>query len=302
MRIVENPKKEEKLIREIIKKYGHTPDHNFDWLMCCADEGEPQVAVFEDKYLIWCFVNKKEWVICTDPVAQTETHKKILSELINYLLSKNTDKIFFLDVRGGVNNFCKETYLDHYFIEYELVWPILNMEKFDSSLPGGHFKTIRNAKNKFYKENNIEIFSIISVNKKDLHEVVDCWKKHRDKSGIENIFQNRYHKMIDNNFHGTKSARAMAVNGKISGFNAGWETPNVPGDYSAAIGIHDFSTKDLGLALLLEDLEGIKKAGYKTCDLEGSEPTPLKFKMQFLPEKTYKTYSFYIIAAPKEKL
>lgn len=294
MRIIENPQTENVLIKEIIKNHGHTPDHNFDWLMCCADEGEPQIAIFEEKYLIWCFVNEQEWIIYTDPVAPIEMHQKLLEQLMEYLVSKNIDKILFLDVREHINSFYKEKYSKIYLLDYELVWPILNMENFDLLLTGGHFKSIRNAKNKFFRENNVEIISALSTDKKDLHEVVDRWQKHRVEAGIKEIFPNRYHKMIDNNFLGVKSARVMAVNGKIVGFNAGWETPNKTGDFSAAIGIHDFSIKDLGLILLLEDLEWIKKAGYKTCDLEGSENTALKFKMQFLPEKTYKTYTFYL--------
>ena len=296
MRIIENPKKEEKLVRKIIEKHGHTPDHNFDWFMYCADEGNPQIAVFEDKYLILGFANKKEWIIFSDPVAPTEIHRNLVDEIVEYLLGKNTEKIYFLDTRESINSFCKEKYFPYYVFDYELTWPVFNMEKFNPLLPGGHFKSIRNAKNKFYKENEVKIVPTSSVNQNDLHEIVDRWKEHRARAGIEEIFQNRYHKMIDNNFAGTKSARVMVVNDHAVGFNAGWKTPNTPNDYSAAIGIHDFSVKDLGLALLLEDLEWVKKAGYKTCDLEGSDPAPLKFKMQFLPEKIYKTYSFYLKA------
>jgi len=294
MRIIENPQTENVLIKEIIKKHGHTPDHNFDWLMYCADEGKPKIAIFEEKYLIWCFVNEQEWIIYTDPIAPVEIHQKLINELINYLISENNNKILFLDVREHINNFYKEKYSKNYLLDYELVWPILNMENFDLLLPGGHFKSIRNAKNKFFKENKVEIAPALSIDKNDLHKIVDRWQKHRLEAGIKEIFPNRYHKMIDNNFLGVKSARVMAVNKKNVGFNAGWETPNVAGDFSAAVGIHDFSIKDLGLILLLEDLEWIKKAGYKTCDLEGSENTALKFKTQFLPEKKYETYTFYL--------
>lgn len=299
MRILENPLSEKGLIEKSIEKYGHTPDHNFFWLMSCSDTGEPKAVVWENQYVIWFYLNSgnNEWTIYSNPIAPENIHEKILKNFLDYLFNKNLQKVFFLDVKENINNFCKTNYPNNYFLNYELIWPVLNMEKLELSLPGGHFKSIRNAKNKFYKENIVEIVLTSSVDKSKLHEVVDRWQKHRTQAGVEEIFQNRYHKMIDNGFAGTKSARAMLVNGKIAGFNAGWETPNTPGDYSAAVGIHDFSIKDLGLTLLLEDLEWIKKAGYKTCDLEGSEPEPLKFKMQFLPERMYKTYSFYISPA-----
>ena len=168
------------------------------------------------------------------------------------------------------------------------------MEKFDLELPGKHFKSVRNAKNKFYKEHLVEMISAISVNKQDLHNIVDRWHKQRLFSKIPELYPGRYHNLINADFTGTDSARVMLVDKKTVGFNAGWKTTNNEIEWSACVGIHDFSIKDLGVALLLEDLEWIKKSGYKTCDLGGSEPNALKFKMQFLPEKTYKTYTFYL--------
>src|SRR3989344_8891602 len=172
MKIIENPKIEEALIRKIIEKHGHTPDHNFDWLMYCADEGKPKAAIFEDKYLIWSFASEKGWIICSDPIAPAKIRLKILQELINYLIGRNADKIFFLDVREEINNFCKKKYQNNYFFEYELIWPVLNMGNFNPSLPGGHFKSIRNAKNKFYKENEVKVVLALSVEKNELHKTV----------------------------------------------------------------------------------------------------------------------------------
>src|SRR3989344_3392755 len=105
MKIIDDPLKERILVESIIKKYGYTPDHNFDWLMYCADEGEPKVVVFEEKYLIWNFTNENEWIIYSDPIAPAEIRLKLLEELVNYLFGKNTEKIFFLDVRENINNF-----------------------------------------------------------------------------------------------------------------------------------------------------------------------------------------------------
>jgi len=90
-------------------------------------------------------------------------------------------------------------------------------------------------------------------------------------------------------------ARKALVDGRPVGFNAGWETPNNSSEWSASIGIHDYSVHDLGVALMYEDLVWIKNAGYKTCDLEGSDASALHFKTQFFDSfTTYKTYTFYV--------
>lgn len=296
MEIFENPEKERALIEKIIKQSGYTPDHNFDWLMYCADEGDPKIAIWDEKYAIWFYLSKDktEATIVSDPISLEKLHKKMIEELVDVLFGMKIGKIIFLDVRNHVNEFCKNNKKWKYYFDYELIWPVLNMEKFDPLLPRGHFKSIRNAKNKFYKEHKIEIMPAESLNQGLLHNVVNRWHKQRLNSGILELYPQRYHNIINASFKGAKSARVMIVDDNSVGFNAGWETPNSPEDYSAAIGIHDFSSKDLGLILLLEDLEWIKNAGYKTCDLEGSEPIALKFKMQFLPEKIYKTYTFYV--------
>lgn len=300
IQISEKPENNREIIEKSIKKYGYTPDHNFDWFINFNDIGNPKAAL-DKEYVIFCYFNNQKniWAICSDPIAPQKIKIEFLANLINYLLSKNPNKIFFLDVREEIKKFCEQKYKNLYIFNYELIWPILNMKKFDPLLGGSHLKSIRNAKNKFYKEHNIEILPVKSVEKNGLHHIVEMWHKQRLNAGIEELYANKYHNLINNNFSGCKSARVMKADNKLVGFNAGWDTPNTPGDYSAVVGIHDFTIKDLGVVLLLEDLEWIKKAGYKTCDLGGSEEGgPLKFKMQFRPERIYKTYSFILHVAP----
>ena len=271
MKIVENPSEERELIGSIIKKYGYTPDHNFDWLMYCADEGSPRVALWDDGYAIWCYQHNDvarryvdNWVVVSDPIAPVDKHREILAEFVNYLFDSGASRIGFLDVRDTVHDIIRNLYPDNYKFDYDIVWPTVDMNLFDPELPGGHFKEIRNALNKFNREHGVEIKEATTVDKNDLRGIVDRWLDNRTKAGIEELFPGRYHNMIDGNFKRTDSARVMFVDGKAVGFNAGWETPNNSSEWSAAIGLHDFSVKDLGLALLMEDLIWIKKAGYKT--------------------------------------
>jgi len=295
MRIVDNPSQERELVEDCIKQYGHTPDHNFDWLMYCSDEGEPKAAVWDNGYTIWYYKNKDGLIAVSDPIAPINKYQEVIGEFLKTLFEPDR-RIIFLDLRDEAHDIIRNLYPTNYKFDYDIVWPVANMNLFDSELPGGHFKEIRNALSKFNREHKVEIKDANLIDKNDLHGIVDRWLDDRKKAGIEELYPGRYHNMIDGSFRGTKSARAMFVDGKAVGFNAGWETPNNSGEWSAAIGLHDFSIKDLGLALLMEDLVWIKNAGYKTCDLEGSDPPALRFKTQFFPEgyKTYKTYTFWL--------
>lgn len=296
MKIIENSLGERESIESIINKYGYTPDHNFDWLMYCSDEGKPNVALW-DEGAVWFCKNsdKKECTIVSDPIAPPEIHQRLLEDLVKHLFGSGINRLLFLDVRTKVHSFCQTGEMGRYTFYYDIDWPVVNMDLFDPRLPGGKFKDIRNALNKFNREHRVEVKTVDTVDKKDLHGIVDRWTDNRTKAGIEELYPVRYHNMIDGSFRETKSARVMLVDGKAVGFNAGWETPNTTGEWSAAVGTHDFSVKDLGVALLMEDLEWIKKAGYKTCDLEGSDPPALRFKTQFFSKfDTYKTYTFWL--------
>src|SRR3989344_1320296 len=297
MKIIEDPFQERTLIEAVISKYGYTPDHNFDWLIYCSDEGRPQVAWWDDG-AVWFYkdTDKKECTIVSDPIAPTKIHPQLLADLVKHLFGSGTNRILFLDVREKVHDFCKTGKLGEYKFYYDIDWPVVDMDLFNPQLPGGKFKVIRNALSKFEREHRIEIKPVALVDKKQIHGIVDQWLANRKEAGIEELYPVRYHNMIDGGFRGVTSARVMIADGNPVGFNGGWETPNTTKEWSAAIGLHDFSIKDLGVALLTEDLRWIKDAGYKLCDLEGSDPPALRFKTQFFPAgyKSYKTYTFWL--------
>jgi len=295
MQILNDIELERSRIELAIEKFGYSPDRNFDWLKNCSSEGNPSFAVWEDGSGIWFYTSKdaNQYVIVADPIAPANAQDKILRELCDYVLDRGMT-IYFLDVREAVQDFVLKNYRDKFKLDYEIVWPVVDITTWDPKLPGSHFKELRNAINKSTREHTIKIVETSKLPKKDLHGIVDRWFANRAKVGIT-VLPDRYHDMIDNDFGGTKNSRVMIVDGKPAGFNAGWETPNNPSEWSASIGIHDYSIKDLGVVLLYEDLVWIKNAGYKTCDLEGSDPQALRFKTQFFNSfTTYKTYTFYV--------
>jgi hypothetical protein len=111
----------------------------------------------------------------------------------------------------------------------------------------------------------------------------------------DRAYPHAYHAIIDGKFAGTRSARAFVVDGQIAGLNAGWDMPGKPGYYYGAIGLHDYSFKDLGQVLFLEDVLWIKDARYTYVDMAGGEKALTGFKNQFLPEFSYKTFVFSIV-------
>ena len=178
---------------------------------------------------------------------------------------------------------------------YHLYWPVLDMAIYNPSLPGSHFKEIRNARSKFYREHRVIIQKASDFTQAQLLKIVDDWTVEVNKKQKEDVYDLRYRLLIKNNFRGFTTARVMVVDERPVGFNAGYDVPNYPGRFAGAIGIHDYSVKDLGTVLYLEDLDWIKSAGYKELDMEGSEyEWELKVKTQYGAVIERKTDTFSI--------
>ena len=177
-------------------------------------------------------------------------------------------------------------------IQYSLTWPIMNMKTFDPTLPGGHYKSLRKEKHKFYREHEVMVADAKTFEDKEaLLGIIKNWKKNRpvhDKAYCE-----EYLNIIEGNFAGTDTARVFIVDGKPVGINAGWMIPNTRRFYGA-IGMHDYSAPNLGKMLYLEDLEYLKQNGYDEVDMGGSWQGGLEFKKEFLPESYYKTHVFCV--------
>ena len=89
-------------------------------------------------------------------------------------------------------------------------------------------------------------------------------------------------------------AKTLYVNGKPATITAGWKIPN-SNYYYSAIGIVDYSYVGLGEIANIDDLNRLKREGYKCVDFGGSDRVLLRFKKKFKPEKIYKTYIFSIV-------
>lgn len=295
--IIKNQELYGSLLDRAIERYGYAPEHNTEWFGFYTDLDQMPVFVsWPDGTGLMTHKGENSWYTFSEPLAPAGSRGEKLAEFTCFALTQLNIKKVVIEARTETK---EETlkYLSPDFEilpDYTLVWPMMNLSKFDPELPGGHFKTLRNAKNIFFRDHKVEVVDAADVTPTELHEIVKHWRLVLESKHVQDIHDNSYHNIIDGNFRGTKTARAMVVDSKIVGFNAGWEIPNMNIFY-AAIGIHNYSIRDLGLLLFLEDLEWLKRAGYLTVDLGGVENGgPLRFKNQFFPNSYYNSFVFSV--------
>ena len=309
MELIEDPKIFRPLVEEAIKIYGFAPEHNVDWWFFNVEQNERPVFVswpdppspngYGRASGTGLMTQRAEnvWYTFSEPLCPDElSGQKVvefathvlknfpeIEEVVIEVLSKTRDDI----LRLLPNNLLAED------IYYQPVWPIMNMEKFDPLLSGSHFKGIRNAKSKFFREHKLEIVDAHIVEKKKLYQVIDNWAKHR--KAPDDPLATVYHNLVAHEFKGCDTARVLMVDEEPVGLNAGWRIVNSNRFYHS-VGIHNYSITELGFILYLENLEWIKNADYKTADMGGSEVgDSLFFKDRFLPESHYTTDMFSIV-------
>lgn len=272
MKFYENIEKEKDRIQYCIDKFGRTSDHNLNWWLdaMLSPEARPVFVDWPDGQGLLAQRLSNEWRIWSDPLSRKSEMSKKIEEFCFFVFdNQSTKKVWCDDVDDRIypelKNKCN---LNLNEIYYYLLWPVLDMRKYDLVLSGGHFKDIRNSKTKFYREHKVEVLNAVDVPKQNLYRIVDDWYKEVAKrQNKEDIFDLKYRNAIKNGFRGFATARVMVVDGKMVGFNAGYKVVNRPERFAGVIGIHDYSIKDLGIVLWLEDLEWIKKAGYKELDM-----------------------------------
>lgn len=298
MEIVDDEKLFRLMAEKAIQKFGYAPEHNLEWFFCATEPSQqPAWASWPDDSGLLIQKEEKAWYVFVNPIMpQDKTIERIL-EFMNYVFSQPGVEKVWLELeseeRSELGEAIKNQNLAYSMKRAEAdTWPVMNMEKFNPDLPGGHFKEIRNARNKFYRERKVEIKNAVDCPAADLKKVVDDWKK--DRPASDRAYFRHYYQLIDSRFKCCLSTRVMYVDGVASGFNGGWDIPNADRYFYAAIGLHNYSAKDLGLVLYLEDLIWIKNAGYKKANMGGGFAHLTNFKNQFLPESWYKTMLFSV--------
>jgi hypothetical protein len=286
-------------LKQIIDRFGCSAEHNINWFEYITDEGQtPFYLLWPDSTAILAHKEDRAWYFLMDPLAPDDMKvPRLLEAFSEVLLDSKVDKIVVeltTNLRKILLSSSPESLIARN-INYTLVWPVYNMSVYDSSLPGKSWKSLRNARNTFYREHKVDVQDAKDISSGDLHDLVSRWKKVR--AGSDRTFDTRYHAAIDYGFKGFDSVRALIVDDKVSGINGGWPFPNKKDFYYGAVGLHDYSHKDLGHILYLEDLDWIKNAGYKYADMAGGEKELTHYKNLFHPEYWYKTHIFSICRA-----
>ena len=286
------------LIERMIARHGSMPQHNFFWYQYCKESGEENVlALFPgDEGILTTEDRKKRTAyLFSLPLASSSFQMPLLIEYLVFILSRGDIRRVEMDLddkRRRMLLLLLPSSFHARAVFRTLVSPILDLSLFDPSLPGKHYKSLRNAKNRFFRDHTVEVQDARRVNPNDLHLLVEQWRKER--SSHDKTYHERYHNLITGNFEGTVSARAFSVDGKISGLNAGWMIPNSK-RYFAAVGLHNYALPDLGLMIYLEDLFWLKEHGYQEADMGESDKKLLQFKKQFSITSLYETHFFSVV-------
>src|SRR3989344_3065699 len=272
MRIYEDLEAERDRIQACLQKFGWTSDHNLDWFIDAAItiEARPLYVEFDDGAGLLTHKYNDQWRIWSDPLSPKPQAADKIEEFSKFALGE-VKEVWCDDVADTIYSVLENKNSFKLYKYYSLYWSVLDMARYDPSLPGGHFKEIRNARNKFHREHKVKVVEAKNFNQHELLRIVDDWTGEVTKKQKEDVYDLRYRLVVKNNFRGFPASRVIIADGIAIGFNAGFDVPNHNKRFAGTIGIHDYSLKDLGIILWLEDLEWIKKAGYKEVDMGGME-------------------------------
>lgn len=301
MNFFEDTLAERARIEAAIQKYGYAPEHNFLWYEFYREEGEKNVfAACDDGSGLLTIEEraKKTIMVFSSPIAPPPRRVPMLIEYLEYIFQSPEIQKVTLELETPLRKEFLRALPSRFrarAINYSLTWPIYNLKTFNPALSGKHYKSLRKAKNKFYRSHAVHTEDARAYGDKNaLHRIIDEWRKKR--GGHDRAYSSEYHHIIDGNFAGTTEARVFIVDGRPTGMNAGWMIPQSSRFYGA-IGIHDYSSEDLGDMLYLEDLIWLKNHGYAEADMAGGEKALTAFKNKFQPESFYKTHVFSVVKA-----
>jgi hypothetical protein len=297
--IYDTVKNKNKILKSI-KKYGFSPEHNYNYYQNEQTDTKKNIFFLFEKgmgVLAQRTTNGKSWSVISSVLAPEEKRQQIFLRFLDYIFRKRkTEKVwveFTEDFRRELLDcFKREKKYRACRVNEILLWPVFDMRKWDGhKLEGKEWKKMRNIKNRFYKSHDVEVNNSIEFSKEQLNEIVKEWIKRR--SQYDRTHADSYFNLIKNDFEGYDFARTMVVDGEPCTITCGWRIPN-SNDYYSNIGILNYRCAGLGEISNWEDLVHLKKQGFRYVDFGGSDEYLLNFKMKFRPHKIYKTYIFSI--------
>lgn len=299
MKIIYDSGKYENKIKKSFRKFCYSAEHNYINYFAFENPKTRNVVFdFGKGRLILANVdNKNRWELFPSGILALENERfSLLTKFLNYALVKKRSEKVVVEVNEDLRKeILKKFKINKKFmarIPLILYWPVYNMSKWDPKLKGKKWKKLRNIKNRFYRRYRVRAVESKNVGKEKLKQILYTWLKRRNNN--DHVDKDYYINMINSRFKGFQYARTLLINGNPSTITGGWKIPNSDSYYSS-IGIFDYSYKDLGDITNMDDLNNLKKHGFKFVDFGGSDKSLLAFKKKFKPENIYKTYIFSIV-------
>jgi len=297
MNIIENPSQRQKQVEELIQQHGWAPEHNFFHFQNWENPGSQNfVFDFDARGAILARQEKDDWHIFSEILAKPPSKLKILEEFLRFCFDNAKAKKVIVEFESDFEQQAR-LWLENSpwhadSIDYSLTWPIFDLRQWGPSIPGQEWKTMRHAKNQFYKNRRVQIVDSRDCSKESLKKIVDDWQSKR--GGEDHTDHLPYLQAIENGFLGTKFRRTIVVDDIPATITAGWETPNQPGHYYSALGLHNYQCEYLGEAANLDDLDFLKSQNYHFANFGGGESALTNFKKKFKPASAYTTHIFAI--------
>jgi len=288
------------LAKTSILKWGSCEEHNYEHFLSLGTSAKIPVFVsFDDDMAILAMKSKtgKIWYMFREVLAPEEKRLELFLEFAEYILNDlgmeklqiEVEEQFRLKLLERLDNLGLRSCQVNYYLD----WPLFDMKKWDGdTMPGKEWKKLRNIKNSFYKEHNVEVLGPGDVNKEELKRIIVEWKEKRGGEDFANSQQ--YLNIINNNFSGFDELRVLVVDGRPRAITGGWKVQNSD-QYYSSMGVYDYSIERLGEIANLDDLSYLKSRGYKFVNFGGSGEDLLEFKKKFKPTSHYRTYVFSIM-------
>ncbi|OGZ68858.1 MAG: hypothetical protein A3D35_03035 [Candidatus Staskawiczbacteria bacterium RIFCSPHIGHO2_02_FULL_34_9] len=299
MKVISDAKILKDKIGKSISKYGNSAQHNLELFLNYGMKGEECIFLdAENQKGVMAYRKGGAWKIFTDPLCKEHEKIDIITKAIELILKEEEAKKIIMEdiseeLRKKIVEFSKDRKFRVLKPSYSLFWPVIDLKDFSEEMPGKKWKTFRKVRNNFFRENEVVFKGVKEVDKKEIKDLFERWKRNRRDNDRVHFVQ--YLKFTDNSFEGLDLFRAMEVNGQIRSIYGGWKIPNSKSYYSF-LGIHDYTIKDLGEVSYLDELAVAKKMGIELLDLGGIEKEHLGFKMKFHPSKMYRTDTFSIMS------
>ena len=215
-------------IEACIRNFGWAPEHHAVWYGCCGNMFRPQADQKEQKKDVAVFFDRGYGLLTKQHYGAT-FHTEVFSEPLAPIDARpaimHQYAIYALETLGAkkvIFELCTETRDD--FLRslpsrlkarapaYTMTWPVVNLDVFDLGLPGKHFRNLRNAKNKFYREHSVLLEDAKNMDGGDLHAIVEHWRISR--KGKDRTSYQKYHNIIEVNFEGCEDASLLRVDGR----------------------------------------------------------------------------------------